>query len=67
MRTLARPADRQVMLVSVLAALAASVVMGVFACRDPSAADGAGGQSGDEGRSPQRFADGVGGGAPELP
>jgi hypothetical protein len=55
------------MLVSALAALAASVVMGVFACRDPHASDGAGGQSGDEGRSPQRFADGAGGGAAELP
>ena len=67
MRILARRADRQAMLVVALAALAASMVMGVLACRDPSAADGAGGQSGDEGRRPQRSADGAGGGAAELP
>jgi hypothetical protein len=67
MRIVARRAERQAMLVFALAALAASVVLGVFACRGPSAADGAGGQSGDEGRSPHRFADGAGGGAAELP
>lgn len=59
-------AERQAMLVLALAALAA-VALGVFACRDPHAADGAGGQSGDEGRRPHRFADGAGGGAAELP
>jgi hypothetical protein len=55
------------MLVFVLASLMASLAVGVFACRDPHASDGAGGQSGDEGRSPHRFADGAGGGAAELP
>jgi len=51
----------------VLVALAASLAVGVFACRDPHAADGAGGQSGDEGRSPHRWSDGAGGGTAALP
>ena len=66
MQIAARPA-RQTTLVVVLMALAASVAVGMFACRDPQAADGAGGQSGDEGRSPHRFADGAGGGTAALP
>ena len=58
---------RQTTLMVVLVALAASLAVGVFACRDPHAADGAGGQSGDEGRSPHRWSDGAGGGTAALP
>jgi len=58
---------RHTTLVVALVALAAGVAVGMFACRDSGAADGAGGQSGDEGRSPLRWRDGAGGGSAELP
>jgi hypothetical protein len=66
MHIAARPA-RQTTLVVLLVALTTSVALGMVACRDPHAADGAGGQSGDEGRRPQSLADGAGGGSAELP
>jgi hypothetical protein len=58
---------RQTTLMVVLAALVACVCVGLFACRDREASDGAGGQSGDEGRSPHRFVNGAGGGTAALP
>jgi len=53
--------------VAVLVALAACLWAGAFACRDPRASDGAGGQSGDEGVAPRLQGLGTGGSAAEQP
>jgi hypothetical protein len=47
-----------------LVVVVASLWASLFACRDPRASDGAGGQSGDEGRTPR--SQGTGGGAADL-
>jgi hypothetical protein len=56
--------------VSVWMALAALVIAwgaGLFGCRDPRADDGAGGQSGDEGRRPRATGVGGSGAQPQQP
>jgi hypothetical protein len=47
-----------------LVVVVASLWASLLACRDPHVSDGAGGQSGDEGRTPRL--QGTGGGAADL-
>jgi len=67
MQSAAGPAGKQAVFVFALAALVAGMCAGLFACRHGQASEGAGGQSGDEGRRPRGFVDGAGGGTAELP
>jgi hypothetical protein len=55
------------LLVALLIALVGGLWLSVLSCRDPHAADGAGGQSGDEGFTSSSTALGAGGGAAESP